>query len=259
MSAVAGKFSVEQYEAINPTASVKHAGKKLTYAVPNRTTLWRVETLFTKEPSTIAWLSGFAADSVFLDVGANVGMYSVFAAIVPGARVFAFEPESQNYALLCKNIVQNLLSERVVAFSAALSDEEKFGKIHLSNFAVGGSCHSFGEAVDFNLQKKAFEFTQGCYSTTIDKLVQTGVMPVPANIKIDVDGFEHKVVAGARETLTDRTVRSLLIEINPKLAEHQWIITHLQSLGFSYDQGQVDKAARADGSFKGIGEYVFRR
>lgn len=259
MSAAAGKFSIEQYEAINPTASVTHAGKKLSYAVPNRTTLWRVETLFTKEPSTIAWLSGFAADNVFLDVGANVGMYSVFAAIVPGARVFAFEPESQNYALLCKNIVQNHLSDRVTAFSAALSDEEKFGAIHLSAFAAGGSCHSFGAAVDFNLEKKAFAFTQGCYSTTIDKLVQTGVMPVPANIKIDVDGFEHKVVAGARETLKDETVRSLLIEINPKLHEHQWIIAHLQSLGFTYDREQVEQAARAGGSFKGIGEYVFRR
>jgi FkbM family methyltransferase len=259
MSAAAGKFSIEQYEAINPTASVKHAGKKLSYAVPNRTTLWRVDTLFTKEPSTIGWLSGFAADSVFLDVGANVGMYSVFAAIVPGARVFAFEPESQNYALLCKNIVQNHLSERVIAFSAALSDEEKFGTIHLSDFAVGGSCHSFGEAVDFNLEKKAFAFTQGCYSTTIDKLVQTGVMPVPANIKIDVDGFEHKVVAGARDTLKDKTVQSLLIEINPKLDEHQWIITNLQSRGFTYDRAQVEQAARTDGSFKGIGEYVFRR
>ncbi len=259
MSAVAGNLGIEQYEAMNPTASVKHAGKKLRYAVPNRTTLWRVETLFTKEPSTIAWLSGFATDSVFLDVGANVGMYSVFAAIVPGARVFAFEPESQNYALLCKNIVQNSLSDRVVAFSAALSDEEKFSKIHLSDFAVGGSCHSFDEAVDFNLQKKTFSFVQGCYSTTIDKLVQTGVVPVPANIKIDVDGFEHKVVAGARETLTDRTVQSLLIEINPKLDEHQWIITHLRSLGFDYDRAQVAEASRADGSFKGIGEYVFRR
>ena len=90
---------------------------------------------------------------------------------LPGARVFAFEPESQNYALLCKNIVQNSLSERVVAFSAALSDEEKFDKIHLSDFRVGGSCHSFGEAVDFNLQKTSFKFVQGCYSTTIDKLV----------------------------------------------------------------------------------------
>ncbi len=259
MSAAAGKFSIEQYEAINPTASIKHGGKKLTYAVPNRMTLWRVETLFTKEPSTIAWLSSFAPDSVFLDVGANVGMYSVFAAIVPGARVFAFEPESQNYALLCKNIVQNHLSDRVIAFSAALSDEEKFDKIHLSQFAVGGSCHSFGEAVDFNLQARAFEFTQGCYSTTIDKLVRTGVLPVPSNIKIDVDGFEHKVVAGAEETLKDRTVQSLLIEINPKLDEHQWIITRLRSLGFDYDPAQVEQAARADGSFKGIGEYVFRR
>lgn len=259
MSAAAGKFDIQRYEALNPTATIQHAGKKLTYAVPNRTTLWRVETLFTKEPSTIAWLSSFAAGSAFLDVGANVGMYSVFAAIVPGARVFAFEPESQNYALLCKNIVQNHLSEQVIAFSAALSDEEKFGKIHLSDFAVGGSCHSFGEAVDFNLQKKSFEFTQGCYSTTVDKLVQTGTMPVPANIKIDVDGFEHKVVAGAGETLKDPTVRSLLIEINPKLAEHQWIITHLQSLGFEYDREQVEQAARSDGSFKGIGEYVFRR
>jgi FkbM family methyltransferase len=259
MSAAAGKFNIEQYEAINPTASVKHAGKKLSYAVPNRTTLWRVETLFTKEPSTISWLSSFAPDSVFLDVGANVGMYSVFAAVVPGARVFAFEPESQNYALLCKNIVQNHLSDRVIAFSAALSDEEKFDRIHLSQFAVGGSCHSFGEAVDFNLQSKSFEFTQGCYSTTVDRLVDAGVMPVPANIKIDVDGFEHKVVKGARATLKDATVRSLLIEINPKLDEHQWIITHLQSLGFNYDREQVEQAARADGSFKGIGEYVFRR
>lgn len=236
-------------------ASVGFGGKTLRYAVPNRATLWRVETLFTKEPSTIEWLSGFSPGDVFLDVGANVGMYSVFAAIVPGARVYAFEPESQNYALLCRNIVLNGLA--VTAFCTALSDEERFGSLHLSDFQAGGSCHSFGEAVDYRLEAKAFPFSQGCYSTTIDRLVQSDAIPVPGHIKIDVDGLEHRVIAGAAETL--KRVRSLLVEINPSLAAHRAIIDRLSDLGFSYDPAQVERATRKDGAFKGVGEHVFRR
>ena len=103
--------TIERYDSNCPVIGVTRHGRKLRYATPNKTTLWRAETLVTKEPGTIEWLEAITPGSVLLDVGANVGMYTVFAAVISGARVFAFEPESQNYALLCKNIVTNGITE----------------------------------------------------------------------------------------------------------------------------------------------------
>lgn len=251
--------AVKRYDAGMPVIGIPYKGKKLRYALPGKTPLWRVQTLFTKEPSTIEWLESIEMGGTLLDVGANVGMYTVFAAVIRDARVFAFEPESQNYALLCRNIVSNSLSERVTAFCCALSDEAKFSTIHLSDFTIGGSCHSFDESVDFKLEQRKSPFIQGCFSARIDQLIADGVMPVPSHIKLDVDGFEHKVIAGAAETLRNPAVKSLIIEINPHLAEHRGILDHLSELGFSYDPVQVARAARTEGAFTGVGEYVFRR
>lgn len=251
--------AVKRYDAGMPVIGIPYKGKKLRYALPGTTPLWRVQTLFTKEPSTIEWLESIEIGGTLLDVGANVGMYTVFAAVMREARVFAFEPESQNYALLCRNIVNNSLADRVTAFCCALSDEAKFSTIHLSDFTIGGSCHSFDESVDFKLEQRKSPFIQGCFSARIDQLVADGVMPVPSHIKLDVDGFEHKVIAGAAETLRNPAVQSLIIEINPHLAEHRGILDHLSGLGFSYDPAQVARAARTEGTFTGVGEYVFRR
>ena len=84
-------------------------------------------------------------------------------------------------------------------------------------------------------------------------------MPMPAHIKIDVDGFEPKVIAGARRVLADRQVRSLLIETNQNLADHLQMVAELEALGFRYDRAQVAAAERKSGTFKGVAEYVFRR
>ncbi len=251
--------AVKKYDAGMPMIAVPYRGKKLRYALPGKTPLWRVQTLFTKEPCTIEWLEAIEPGEVLLDVGANVGMYTVFAAVISGARVFAFEPESQNYALLCRNLVANNLSESVIAFCCALSDEAKFSTIHLSQFTIGGSCHSFDASVDFKLEQRNSPFVQGCFSAKIDQLVADGVMPVPNHIKLDVDGFEHKVIGGGAATLRHPDVRSLIIEINPHLAEHRQIIDDLAVLGFHCDPAQVARAARTEGTFTGVGEYVFRR
>jgi FkbM family methyltransferase len=251
--------NIREYEKIAPAVTLAYDNVPLRYNTPNSTTLWRVATLLTKEPCTIEWLNTIGRDEVLVDVGANVGMYTVFAGAVRRARVFAFEPESQNYAVLCRNIVENALSDRAVAWSCALSDEVKFDRIHLSQFGYGGSCHAFGEAKDFKLEAANFPFVQGCFSTTLDALVAGGAVPAPHHIKIDVDGFEHKVVNGALQTLRSPTLKSLLIEVNPELAEHRGLIETLKSHGFAFDPAQVARAARAEGAFKGVAEYVFRR
>lgn len=252
-------LSLEQYEQYNPTMGVRVGSHTLVYAVPNRTCAWRVQSLMTKEPATIEWLNSLPSGAAMLDVGANVGMYSIYAAVVRSARVFAFEPEAQNYATLCRNIVANKVHHLVLAWSAAVSDEEKFDCLHLSQLAAGGSCHSFGEARDAYLREASFPFLQGSYSTTIDRLVSTGAIPPPEFIKIDVDGFEHKVVAGAAAALRNTALQSVIVEINPTIDAHRWIIRHLEAHGFRYDSEQVARSARTEGPFVGVGEYVFRR
>jgi FkbM family methyltransferase len=252
-------LTLEEYEKLNPHCELTHDGVRVVYATPSTATKWRVDTLFEKEPITIQWIAGFAANEVLVDIGANVGMYTIWAAKTRGVRVFAFEPEAQNYALLNRNIVLNGLGERVKAYCLGLSDQAGYSELHLSDLSVGGSCHSLGERVDFKHEPMHPVFSQGCISARLDDLVTAGVVPVPDHIKIDVDGIEHKIIAGARGVLADRKVRSLLIETNQNLADHRQMVKEVESLGYRYDPAQVAAAERKSGSFKGVAEYVFKR
>jgi FkbM family methyltransferase len=252
-------LTLEEYEKLDPRCTVEMFGQRILYATPSRFTKWRVDSLLTKEPCTIEWIAGFQPDDRLVDIGANVGMYTVLAAAGRGCRVWAFEPESQNFALLNRNIYANRLNDRVAAFCLALSDAAGLSALHLSDLAWGGSCHSLGERVDHNLQPREPEFSQGCIAMPLDDLVAQNTVPVPTRIKIDVDGFEHKVVAGARQTLQRPELRSVLIEINPGIPEHHGIIRDMQGFGFTYDPQQVKRVERQEGRFKGCAEYVFSR
>jgi hypothetical protein len=129
----------------------------------------------------------------------------------------------------------------------------------MADMRVGGSCHSVGEALDFQHQPLNTVFVQGCSASTLDELVDSGAIAVPNHIKIDVDGFEPKVTAGARRTLARPEMRSLLIETNQNLADHMEMVRELNSMGFKHDPAQVQRAERKQGPFKGVAEHVFRR
>lgn len=252
-------LTLEEYEQLNPRCELVHNGVKVVYATPSSYTRWRVDSLFQKEPVTIDWIATFAPHEVLVDIGANVGMYTVWAAKTRGTRVYAFEPEAQNYALLNRNIQLNGLGNQVKAYCVALSDEAGYSELHLSDLRVGGSCHSLGARVDFAHQPMHPVFSQGCVAARLDDLVAAGVVPQPHYIKIDVDGFEPKVVAGARDVLKNPGLRSLLVETNQNLADHLQMVSELEALEFRYDPAQVRAAERKDGTFKGVAEYVFRR
>jgi FkbM family methyltransferase len=251
-------MDLAEYEALQPNMSLSFGDAKLVFATPNRHAAWRVETAFSKEPDTVEWIREFAADEVLVDVGANIGLYSIMAAS-RDVRVYAFEPESQNYALLNRNIYLNGMGERISAYCAALSDRTELGTLFLSGFTAAASCHSFGESVDFRARPMQAAFTQGAYSTTLDGLVAAGAVPVPNHLKIDVDGIEHKVLAGAARTLADRRLRSVLVEVNTTLEDHCALIDRLLEQGFDYSREQALAARRKEGMFEGIGNHVFRR
>ena len=252
-------LTLEQYEQLQPRCEIEHAGVRMVFATPSTMARWRVESIYKKEPWTLDWIASFGLRDVLLDCGANVGMYTIWAAATRRVRVYAFEPEAQNYALLNRNILLNGLAESVSAYCMGLTDSSGLSTLHIADLRVGGSCHALGEPLDFRHQPLKAVFDQGSIAGTIDELVAARAIPVPTHIKIDVDGFEPKVIAGARRTLCDRSVKSLLIETNQNLDDHRAMVAELNRLGFVHDPAQVARAERKEGEFKGVAEYVFRR
>lgn len=255
----AGPSSLPQGQG--PIAEVSLEGRVVRFYIPNDVARWRSQTILSKEPWTINWLRELRPNDVLIDVGANVGTYSVFAAAVQGARVFAFEPESQNFSLLVKNIYLNKLHDRVIAYPAALSNVSRLDRLYLSDFAWdgAGSLHSFAADVGHDLKPRRSPFSQGCISISLDEAVQSGAIPIPRFIKIDVDGMEHLVVAGGMRTFADPRVESLCIELNTHLPQHRAILDTLAKLGFASDPEQLKQSMRREGPFEGCGEFIFRK
>lgn len=251
--------TIEEYEKLLPHANVDHGGVKMRFFTPSTMALLRVQTIYEKEPWTLEWIAGFEEDDVFLDCGANVGMYSIWAAATRRAHVYAFEPESQNYAILNRNIRLNGVGDRVTAYCAGLSDRSGLSTLHMTELDPGGSCSAMGEPLDYKQEPMKVAYRQGCVSATLDELVSAGAIPAPDHIKIDVDGIEPKVIAGARNTLADPTVKSLLIETNQNLEGHMAMVRELGGMGFRHDPAQVARAERREGAFTGVAEYIFHR
>src|ERR1700722_13685174 len=132
--------------------------------------LWRVRTLFTKEPETIEWIDSFAEGDVFWDIGANVGIYSLYAA-AKRVHVVAFEPAAGNYYLLNRNIELNGFADRVEAYCVALSDETSARSLNMQMTELGGALSSFGEPVDNFGKRFTPGFRQGMIGYAVDSLI----------------------------------------------------------------------------------------
>lgn len=226
----ANKLLCKFAEKVTPVYSVRRGGQSYLLYCPNELTRWRAETYFTKEPETIEWIDGFSKDDLMIDIGANVGLYSIYAAKA-GARVLAFEPESQNYALLNRNLYLNGLADRVQCLNVAISDKDGMGSLFMPKFQPGGALNNLGEARDFRHERFEACYRQAVMSYSLDSFVEKYPQHFPDHIKIDVDGIEGRIIQGAEGTLRDPRLKSLLIELNEALPEDLECCQQIQALG----------------------------
>lgn len=246
-------MDLETYERIQPNATVDG----LLFNLPNRHCEWRVQTIYTKEPDTVAWIRSMKPNEIFYDIGANIGLYTMLA-VKQGLHVFAFEPESQNYAVLIRNLAMNRFTkEQCVAFPFCISNTERVDTLRISSLIAGGSCHSFASDMNFKREEKTWAYEQGSVAFSLDTLVYELMLPQPTHIKIDVDGFEDKVLKGAERVL-DHT-QSVLVEMDSANSFHMEWKENLENHGFLVDEEEFKKARRTEGAFAGIGNIIFRR
>jgi FkbM family methyltransferase len=139
------------------------------------------------------------AGDLFADIGANVGSYTVLAAGVRGARVIAVEPDPSASAALARNIALNRLGDRVSVKSVAVGA------------SVGALAFSIGQDTTNHVVSEGDEDHQKVRQTTADLLFAD---ETPLAMKLDVEGYEAAVLAGARATLADARLKALIVELN---------------------------------------------
>ncbi|MEQ8395056.1 FkbM family methyltransferase [Thalassobaculum sp.] len=250
----------EDYAKQIPRIDLTENNTKVIFRTPNKVSALRVLSIYQKEPETIQWISEMTSDDTLYDVGANIGIYTIWAATTRKVRVYAFEPESGSYALLCANIFDNRISDRVRAYCLGLSDKAGLSEIMLTSPDPGTSGHQVMNAMTDTIVPHTRQYPQGAVTRTLDQLVFEDGLPCPTVIKIDVDGLEPAIVDGAARVLADPTVRSLLVEFNLRDALHLKTIERISALGFVKNEAthqNVLKKTTGGNAF--IGNIIFNR
>lgn len=151
-------------------------------------------------------------DNLFVDVGANIGSYTVLASKVVGSSTIAFEPDPHTLLTLRRNIEINDIADRVTTVEAVAGRQ--------------GGTVSFTTGLDTinHVAAESDANTRQVHMTTLDETLE-GKHPIL--IKLDVEGYEADVIAGAMKTLRNPSL--LAIETEGVAAD---VVAPLESAGF---------------------------
>lgn len=213
---------------------IKILKKIIIFFCPNEILKWRIDTFFNKEPDTLKWINKFInkKNIVFWDIGANIGLYSIYASIKnKKIKIISFEPSTSNLRVLSRNIFINNLHEKVFICQIALSDKiNKFFFFNENKFIEGYALHTLSN--NTNYKKIKSENRYKIYSTTAFDLIKKHNFKCPNYIKIDVDGNEYEIIKGFENELRNKNIREILIEIDIKGKNYKKILKLLNQNGF---------------------------
>jgi FkbM family methyltransferase len=158
-------------------------------------------------------------NSVVLDVGSNIGNHTLFFSNVLNAKkVYSFEPQKYVFNILKKNVKINHLDQSVELFNLALGESSSNKNIYIP-------------------KKKLLRLNFGCARIIDSEKGQTRVLPLDEMkikekidfIKIDTEGFEDKVLNGAKKTIEDDKP---IVWIEVKKENMNFVNTYFKKIGY---------------------------
>ena len=208
----------------------------LTFFTPNDVCKFRADTFSVKEPETLEWIEEFGSGGkVLFDIGANVGIYSIYHCLLNGGNAVAFEPSFFNLRMLMKNVNVNKCEKLITIIANPLSDSDGVAEFKNGNTHEGGALSAFG--VGYGVDGKGINeaVSANVMGFTLDTLKNLEFLKVNPNlIKIDVDGIEHLILNGAVEVLLSAECESILVEVNDGFKKQaKRVSENLNKCGFS--------------------------
>jgi len=212
---------------LDSTLSVGTPKGTLSFVLLGKTSAGRAMTVLTKQPATIAWIDSFEPGSVFWDIGASVGVFSLYAALATDTRVVAFEPAAVNYYLLSANCEANKLQDRIDCLLVGVGGGRAIARLEVSQFRPARSFSFRGKRAE------PYEGRQPAIVLSIDELVEAYGLPCPNYVKIDAPGASEGIIAGAARTFRRPDVRQVHLEVRDTSKGGQRILEMLKQSGFA--------------------------
>ena len=200
----------------------------MRFSTHNRITHYRAVTFSKKEPEILEWIDKYGSWGPFWDIGANVGLYSVYFGSLWNENIFCFEPSVYNLPSLVRNISINNLSSRAVVVPMALNNETECLPFSVSSLSEGAASNSFGVNYTYDgspMSAEASFILPGVTANDFSRLFAQNQMP--ALIKIDVDGIEHLILEGMNDVLLAPGKRTVFIEVNHDFKEQKNRVSEL--------------------------------
>jgi FkbM family methyltransferase len=179
-------------------------------------------------------LKNVPSDAVIIDIGAHIGAFSLLAATkYTQSHIYAFEPSSENFALLNKNIKANNLEKRIKTFNIAVTDGKKKTitlNIHPSNLGM----HSV--VFDYNPGEKGQQHE--VLTTSLDGIFSENKIKTCHLLKLDCEGAEYSILFAASKNTLEK-INNIVMEYNDYeeierlkkiLADAGFKIMHYQTL-----------------------------
>lgn len=171
---------------------------------------------------------------LFIDVGANVGTYSILASGVVGATTIAIEPVPQTYTRLVENVGLNALHSRITPINVGVG---------AANFRM-----KFTATLDtVNHVVAATETPTDTIEVDVVPLDAVASVRKPSLVKIDVEGFETEVLNGASSILSDPTLFGVIMELNGSGSRYGYDETalHRRMLDFGFGSFRYEPFTRS--------------
>ncbi|MEK7509965.1 MAG: FkbM family methyltransferase [Patescibacteria group bacterium] len=159
-------------------------------------------------------------NAVLIDIGANIGVYALYACQSPGVRVYAYEPMPENFSLLKENIARNGLEDRISPYPYAVSGRREKRRLYLGESPL----HSF-----LPIHESPFhaQFSPGKISA--QKFIEVECIPLDevfeSNgilrcdlLKIDCEGAEYDILYHLPDPYFSR-IREIRLEYHNHLGD----------------------------------------
>ena len=158
--------------------------------------LWRCETIFTNEPLIVDWINTFDSNTIFLDIGANIGLYTHLAKCMNPRFIYCCELDFLNMSLLYESLVLNNFHEDIMILPFPASSENSTCNMFYRDLTSGDALQSLNRPTKYSTRfGLSHQFQHLSFS--LDYIFSTFTLHYPTHIKIDVDGNDLAVLNGS--------------------------------------------------------------
>ncbi len=220
------------HKTIRATTSTSMAGLNASFNTPTQDYWRRIKNFGGEKEQLNIFIDNLKKGDVVWDVGAFIGLFTVFSAksVGPEGKVYAFEPEKNTALKLNMNCKLNKLNN-VKIVNYALSNTNEVGKLYPANEGQN-AIHSLQPHTALKDTGVEINLKQG------DTLVTENIIEPPNVIKLDVEGAELQSLQGMSEILKNPECRFLFLELHHRDlsrfdATEEEVISILKDSGFN--------------------------